>query len=158
MHHGLRSLRIILERVKKSADLTRELQQTWTTLERKLAANITKAGSAGLRPVHVAILRVLGAEGARVSEIARQLGISRQAVAQTAAALIHMDVVEFVPDPADGRAKLLRYTAHGWDSHRASLQAADELEASYLERVGRERVDQFLLELAELRKIAEDLP
>jgi DNA-binding MarR family transcriptional regulator len=140
--------------VNEPADLTRELQQTWNTLERKLAVRLTEDGGSGLRSVHVAILRVLEPDGARVSDIARQLGITRQAVAQTVAVMLDRDIVEFVPDPTDGRAKLLRYTEHGRQSHRAALRAADEFEATYVKRVGQQRVDQLRTELAELRRIA----
>ena len=140
--------------VNEPADLTRELQQTWNTLERKLAVRLTEDGGSGLRSVHVAILRVLEPDGARVSDIARQLGITRQAVAQTVAVMLERDIVEFVPDPTDGRAKLLRYTQHGRDSHRAALRAADEFEATYIQRVGQARVEQLRTELAELRRIA----
>lgn len=140
--------------MSKPADLTREIQETWYTLERKLAVNVTESGSAGLRPVHVAILRVLEPDGARISEIARQLGITRQAVAQTVAVMVDRDIVEFAPDPTDGRAKLLRYTARGRESQRAALRAADELEATYVTRVGRQRAEQLRIELAELRKVA----
>ena len=49
----------------------------------------------------------------RITELARRLDISKQVVSQTIAELELRDVVETIPDPSDGRARLARFTNKG---------------------------------------------
>ena len=46
----------------------------------------------------------------RPSEIARQLGVSRQAVHQQLQQMLHKGIVTLEPDPTDGRGKVVRIT------------------------------------------------
>lgn len=143
----------------RQSDLLHELRDTWAIVERSalartLETEMSGGGGAGLRPVHVAVLRSLGHQGATMSEVARQLGITRQSVAQTVTELVDHGIIEMIPDPKDGRAKILRYTAKGKDCHEAALRAGDELEAAFAERVGETRARQLFVELAELRDVA----
>ncbi|HEY1969743.1 MAG TPA: MarR family winged helix-turn-helix transcriptional regulator [Pseudonocardia sp.] len=139
-----------------SDDLVHLLRDTWSAVERA-ALNQTRdravAGSPGLRPVHIAILQAVGPHGARISDVARQLGITRQAVAQTVASLLDKGILEVAPDPTDGRAKLLRYTARGKDWHESAARAGDQLESAFREALGPERTERFLAELGQLRRI-----
>jgi len=66
-----------------------------------------------LRPSHTNLFPHLDFEGVRITELARRLDISKQAVSQTIAELELMDVVETIPDPSDGRARLARFTNKG---------------------------------------------
>jgi len=66
-----------------------------------------------LRTSNTNLFPHLDFEGVRITELARRLDISKQAVSQTIAELELMDVVETIPDPADGRARLARFTDKG---------------------------------------------
>lgn len=86
------------------------------------------------RIAHTQLLPHLDAVGVRPTAIARKLGISKQAVGSLLAELEDQGVIERVPDPADRRAHLVRYTAKGLDGVRAGLgvlvRLAGELEAT----------------------------
>lgn len=145
----------------QQADLLHALRDAWHAVERGALARTLDPefagdGSAGLRPVHVGVLRSLGQNGATMSEIARQLGIARQSVAQTVTELVDHGIIEMIPDPTDGRAKILRYTPKGKECHEAARRAGQELEAAYARRVGDDRARQLLAELAELRAVARE--
>jgi DNA-binding MarR family transcriptional regulator len=57
-----------------------------------------------------------------ISELARRLAVSRQAVHQTVAAARRRGIVELVDDPLDARARKVRFTAKGLKMvKRASL-------------------------------------
>jgi DNA-binding MarR family transcriptional regulator len=77
------------------------------------------------------------------SDIARVLGISRQAVHATIEQMIAMDLVELVDDPDDGRAKILKLSAGGErrrkDARRAVMLLTRELSA----RIGKQNVQNL---------------
>jgi DNA-binding MarR family transcriptional regulator len=140
---------------ERHAELARLLRDTWTAVEAAMTAELNARGAMGLRRPHLPVLRAMNRGHARISEIARDVGVTRQAIAQTVAPLIEDGYLEIVPDPSDGRAKLLRWTERGLAHYRASLEIYDELERAYVARVGVRRSEQLRAELAELRAVAQ---
>ena len=88
-------------------------------------------------------------EGARQADLARQLGVSRQAVNELVRGLQRQGLVEFDADPGDRRAKIVRPTAAG----RRSIAVADEVFAD-LERGLEARLGS--VDLVRLRTILTD--
>jgi DNA-binding MarR family transcriptional regulator len=72
-----------------------------------------QAGRRVLTPALVRLLPHLSREGIRPTELARRIEVSKQAVGQALADLEVRRLVELVPDPSDGRARLVRLTASG---------------------------------------------
>jgi len=81
------------------------------------AEGVTRAmherGFAGIRLVHIALIRNVDENGTRISEIARRAGMTKQATGQLVAEFVDLGYIKLVPDPDDGRAKIARYTAKG---------------------------------------------
>ena len=80
----------------------------------------------------------------RPADVARRLGVSRQAVHGTIAQLVEKGIVTLEDDPADRRHKRLAVTEFGQrmrDDARQSVTALAELLA---ERIGRARLDALL--------------
>jgi DNA-binding MarR family transcriptional regulator len=81
------------------------------------AEGVTRAmherGFAGIRLVHIALIRNVDENGTRISEIARRAGMTKQATGQLVAEFVELGYIRLIPDPADGRAKIARYTAKG---------------------------------------------
>jgi DNA-binding MarR family transcriptional regulator len=63
-----------------------------------------------LRLSHTAVLPHLSWEGTRMTALAERLSISKQAVSQLIAEMEDMGIVRRVPDPSDGRGKLVIFT------------------------------------------------
>ena len=67
----------------------------------------------------------------RPSDIARRLGVSRQAIHATINQMIALDIVELVDDPTNGRVQIVAPTKIGEtmrvDAQRAMVVMADEL-------------------------------
>lgn len=82
----------------------------------------------GLSRRHLALLPHLGAEGARITALAEQLGVTKQAASQTVSELEALGLLERVPDPDDGRAKLVTLTDAGWARIEGGLEILLELE------------------------------
>jgi DNA-binding MarR family transcriptional regulator len=102
----------------------------------RVAAGLTDAGLSGLRPGHAQLLVPLLGGGRRVSELTDHLGVSRQAVAQVVTTLEKGGYVERVIDPGDGRARVIRLTAHGLAALRAMRSTALAVEQEWSARLG----------------------
>lgn len=85
------------------------------------------------------IIMMIGEGIRRPSAIAERLGVSRQAIHQSIKDLIDVDVVELVPDPQDGRAKIARLSKNGAPIHSKAQRILDKLEAELADRIGRRR-------------------
>ena len=76
--------------------------------------------------------------------------MTKQSMAQLVAHLEQHGYVERVPDPADGRAKLVRATARGREVYAIVRELIAELDARLDERMGAAKV-------AQLRELLEEL-
>lgn len=77
--------------------------------------------------------------GTRLTDLARALGVTKQAVGQLVDELVDMGMLERLPDPDDGRAKRVCYTEAGRQGLFEGLRVLGE-EERFIERaVGPER-------------------
>jgi DNA-binding MarR family transcriptional regulator len=81
--------------------------------ERLTLEHLRELGFEDLRPVHCAFLRALPLEGMRTTEIARVAGMTKQAIGQLAIELERLGYVQRLPDPTDGRAKIVKFASRG---------------------------------------------
>ncbi|MFT4706054.1 MAG: DNA-binding MarR family transcriptional regulator [Bradymonadia bacterium] len=88
-----------------------------------------------LRTAHTTLFPHIDFEGTRLTELALRLGVSKQAVGQLVNELVEMGAFERVPDPDDGRARLVRF-ARGKDAVVAGLEVLLEVEAELRDRLG----------------------
>ncbi len=82
--------------------------------------------------------------------------MTKQAAGELVDDLVELGYVERMPDPADGRAKMIRLTERGAAAQRIGFGLFGELEQRWAERFGAERVDE-LRELLE-QIAAEEAP
>lgn len=118
--------------------------------ERAIARVRDRTGAERLTVAHTTVLPHLDLEGTRLTTLAERMNVSKQFVGQLLEELESLGVVERVPDPTDGRAKLVRFTAKG---KRALLQGLDvlgEIERSLVEVLGRDRADAFTETLSDV--------
>ena len=79
----------------------------------------------------------------RPSDLARNLGISRQAIQQTLVEMERKGLVRLVDDPSDGRAKIVRFSRRGSGIGKAAFTAMNAVEEELVERLGTEAVEQL---------------
>lgn len=89
--------------------------------------------------------------------LAEKLGITPQAVAQLVRELAEMGLVERVPDPDDGRARLVRFTRRGRKDILDGFRVFEGVEADLREQLGAEDFDQLVALLQRLEAAAEGL-
>lgn len=116
--------------------------------ERALADLAAVPGAPPIRPAHTRLFPHLDARGVRVGELAARLGVSKQAVSPLVADLVGWGVLEQVPDPDDGRARRVRFSAGGLDGIRTGLSALATIEAEVEAEVGVHRMEAFRQVLA----------
>jgi DNA-binding MarR family transcriptional regulator len=110
------------------------------------------AGYGDVRSAHLPVVQALTwrPAGLRATELAAHSRITKQSMGYLVDYLQARGYVERVPDPADGRAKVVRLTPRGWAMVRTIRDAVREVEADWAERVGPARIEQ-------LRAILRDL-
>lgn len=102
---------------------------------------LADAGLDMLRVGHLTVLRALDpGRGMRASALARDAGVTRQAIAQTVSELEKLGLVEQIPDPTDARAKIVRYTESGKRGYRRAMRVFTDLEREQHARLGDARI------------------
>jgi DNA-binding MarR family transcriptional regulator len=108
-------------------DITRLLLEARRSLATELDADLGERGYPDLRPGHAALfLSVDRRSGSRLTDLAEQTRLTKQAMMSMVDDLESRGYVRRVPDPADARAKLVRLTAHG---RRASAECRRAIQA-----------------------------
>jgi DNA-binding MarR family transcriptional regulator len=87
-----------------------------------------QAGAPVLRPAHTKLFPHIDFQGTRIGTIAERLGVTKQAVSAWIAELAELKVVEVIPDPADGRAKQVRFTRLGLQGIHHGLSVLRQIE------------------------------
>ena len=108
-----------------------------------------------LRTSHTNLFPHLDFDGVRITELARRLDISKQAISQTIAELELMDVVETIPDPSDGRARLARFTEKGKLAIQQGLAVLRELEVEIENSIGHAKFNALHEALLALELVLE---
>jgi DNA-binding MarR family transcriptional regulator len=79
-------------------------------------------------------------DGTRLTDLAERAFMTKQSVGEVVSDLEQRGYVERVPDPSDGRAKIIRLTDRGRDAMAIGRELIDEIEQDWAERYGADRV------------------
>lgn len=79
----------------------------------------------------------------RPSQLAKILGISRQAIHQTLAEMAEKDLVVIETDPTDGRAKIVKFSPSAIAIRDDGLKASIEIERELAKRIGRKALNNL---------------
>ncbi len=70
-------------------------------------------GRPDIKPSHNAVFAHLGDEARRAADLATSAGMTRQSMGELVRELVGLGILEMVPDPDDGRAKLVTFSKDG---------------------------------------------
>ena len=70
-------------------------------------------GRPDIKPSHNAVFASLGDDPRRAADLAASAGMTRQSMGELVRELVDLGILEMVPDPSDGRAKLVTFSAEG---------------------------------------------
>jgi DNA-binding MarR family transcriptional regulator len=110
-------------------DITRLLLEARRSLASELDTDLAERGYPDLRPGHAALfLTVDRRSGSRLTDLAEQARLTKQAMMSMVDDLEERGYVRRVPDPNDSRAKLVRLTASGRRAAAECRRAVQALE------------------------------
>jgi DNA-binding MarR family transcriptional regulator len=122
-------------------NLARLLLDAFRWLDDQLLAELRSQLGVELTSAQSLLFAALPAEGAVQADLARSIGVSRQAINELVKGLVRQDLVELVADPDSARSKLVRPTAKGRASIAIALETLSDLENRLRERIGHSEVD-----------------
>jgi DNA-binding MarR family transcriptional regulator len=132
------------------ADLPMLLLAGYRSLVDESMAEFSRRGYDDARPVHGISLRAIAAGADSGAELARRMGVSKQAAAKTIAALRERGYVDREPDPTDGRRKPLVVTERGFELLRAADETFELLRERWANQIGDDQLEAMLVNLDKL--------
>ena len=120
------------------------LRRPYEALLMKIHAELAAAGFADTYASWgTNIFHYLREGGLRLTELAEHTHTTKQALLYTINQLEAAGYVERVPDPTDGRAKIIRLTQRGWELRRVGDEIIASIEQACVRELGEERMRQF---------------
>jgi DNA-binding MarR family transcriptional regulator len=129
------------------------LRMPWEAVQRHMLERLHERGFDDLDAAHMSIFQYPGPQGARPSELAARLRVSKQALNYLLGGLERLDYLERRPDPGDLRSKRIALTPRGTSAVGVIREAVGDLETSWAEQLGPERFAQLRELLLELNQL-----
>jgi DNA-binding MarR family transcriptional regulator len=93
--------------------------------------------------------------GSRLVDLAEQAQVTKQTASVLVAALESKGLVERVPDPIDGRARLIRFTATGQDAADRAREVVMSVEQEWNDHLGPHLASALREALTSLRELVD---
>ena len=133
------------------------LRRPYEALLMNIHAELAAAGFADSYPSWgTNIFHHLREGGLRLTELAERSHTTKQAMRYTINQLEAAGYVERVPDPTDGRAKIIRFTQRGLEVRRVADEIIAGIEHECVQQLGEERMRQFEGLLKDVSSVLEE--
>jgi DNA-binding MarR family transcriptional regulator len=126
------------------------LRVPWEAVQRRMLARLHERGFDDLEAAHLNVFQYPGPQGARPSDLAAQLRISKQGLNYLLGELERRGYVERRADPDDLRSRRVALMPRGSSAIAVIREAVGELEAEWADRLGPERFAELRALLVEL--------
>jgi DNA-binding MarR family transcriptional regulator len=130
------------------------LRVPWEAVQRGMLERLHERGFDDLDAAHLAVFQYPGPQGARPSELAARLRISKQALNYLLGELERFGYIERRPDPDDLRSKRVALTPRGASAIGVIREAVADVETTWAEQLGAKRFAQLRGLLVELNEQA----
>jgi DNA-binding MarR family transcriptional regulator len=104
----------------------------------ELVERLAGAGYPDIRPAHSRVFENIDGDGTRLTVLADRARMTHPSMSELVNGLQGLGYVERVPDPEDGRARLVRLTPAGRALQRVALREIAKIEAAWSARLGPE--------------------
>lgn len=94
-------------------------------------------------------------DGTRLTELADRAGVTKQTASLLVAALEREGLVERVPDPEDGRARLIRLSARGREAAQRAMEVVVGVESEWTAHLGPELTERLREALVRLSEVTD---
>src|SRR5438045_448708 len=102
-----------LDDISRRHPMIRLLDVAFDEFVEELTSRVAETPYSDVRPSHGCVFGTIEPEGSRLTELAERAHMTKQSVGEVASELEARGYVERVPDPSDGRAKIIRLTEKG---------------------------------------------
>jgi DNA-binding MarR family transcriptional regulator len=109
-------------------------------IEERLYERAAHNGYGDITPAMARLFALLAPRPQGLSDLARRLGVSRQAVHKLALEAAALGYIEFIDSPDDARVKRLAFTAKGHAMVRSAEEELQRIEGRLARRMGAERL------------------
>jgi DNA-binding MarR family transcriptional regulator len=127
----------------------------YRAMESRVFDGLAAAGFDDITPSQARVFQRIAPTGSRLTDLAAQAGITKQSAGFLVDQLERTGYVERVPDPSDGRARLVRLADRGTRTVEAARRLVAEVEAEWTAHVGATRMTQLREILTALREITD---
>lgn len=123
-----------------ASDLMQRVFQRLVWLDEGLQARLHNRGWPDVsRAQSMVMINVTGGIR-RPADIARQVGVSRQAVHVTINQMVALGILRLADDPSDGRYKVVELTPFGENMRHDAQEALGEMTRALIDRIGADRL------------------
>ena len=130
------------------------LRLPWEAVQRHMLERLHERGFADFDAAYLNVFQYPGPQGARPSELAARLRMTKQALNHLLGQLEKLGYLERQSDPDDLRSKRIALTARGNAAIGVIREAVSEVEASWAEQLGTERFAELRRLLLEVNQFA----
>jgi DNA-binding MarR family transcriptional regulator len=128
------------------------LRMPWEAVQRRMLERLHERGFDDLDAAHLNVFQYPGPQGARPSELAVRLRVTKQALNYLLGELERLGYLVRRPDPDDQRSKRLELTPRGLDVIGVIREAVGEMEAAWAGQIGAERFEELRGLLLEINR------
>jgi DNA-binding MarR family transcriptional regulator len=123
--------------------------------EQRIKEQVVAAGHADLTLAQARVMARVGPDGTRLTELAEAAQITKQSAGFLVDQLERARYVERVPDPRDGRARLVCLAARGKEVQAVARKAEAALERDWQRHLGKSQMASLRSALESLREITD---
>jgi DNA-binding MarR family transcriptional regulator len=119
------------------------LRQPWEAVQRRMLERLHEHGFDDLDAAHLTVFQYPGPQGAKPSELATRLRVSKQALNYLLGELERLGYLERRPDADDLRSKRVALTRRGTSVATVMREAVTEMEREWARQLGRKRFNEL---------------
>jgi DNA-binding MarR family transcriptional regulator len=119
-------------------------------VERRISVHVRGSNAEKLRPFDTRVGIIASRHRKTVSQIARDMNVTRQAVHSAVQRLSEAGLAELVPQPGNDRDKLVTLTDSGWSAQAIAFHSIASTETEMQNILGAKAVEQLRKQLVAL--------
>jgi DNA-binding MarR family transcriptional regulator len=127
----------------------------YRAMENRAFAALAQAGFTDLTTAQARVLQRIGPNGSRLTELAEQAQVTKQTAGFLVDQLERAGYVQRVPDPTDGRARLVRVAERGRQASALANSVVADVESEWTAKLGEERMRRLRRTLTQLRELTD---
>ncbi len=145
----------------RQTNLGRLIDDLHFFFEKQALEYLREAGYPMIKSADAHVLRTMRLEGSRVTDMAKQAGISKQAMSKLVAAFVEHGFLTWSDDPSDKRNRIVSASEAGHELLSCGIVALRRAEQDIASIIGQHELERFrelLLKIKHSRKIRPAVP